>query len=182
MPDATILISTSSTNSTVWLPYSTQPTTGTFSSSTDSASFVSYYSLYFALTPAPVPEAVAAERQAEERRFEAQLQHNVRVLEDGEDRALQLLEAHLSEAQREEFQRHRYFTVLSKDGQRRYRIKHGWAGNIERIDHQGKPIETLCAHPVSPVPIPDNLLTQKLWLETDEDAFRRIANIRRLAA
>lgn len=72
----------------------------------------------------------------------------------------------------------RYFDVLTtKDGKtRRYRIEHGWAGNVFLMDDNGRPIERFCIHPALKVPVADNLIAQKLLLETDEEKFLSIAN------
>ena len=37
-------------------------------------------------------------------------------------------------------------------------------------------IKTLCAHPTVRVPDADNMLAQKLYLESNEEEFLRIAN------
>jgi hypothetical protein len=49
-------------------------------------------------------------------------------------------------------------------------------GNVEELDAKGNPKLKLCVHPVN-VPLADALVTQKLLLETDEQEFRRMANI-----
>jgi hypothetical protein len=125
-------------------------------------------------------QAKAARRHIERQR---QLEQQVALEHQAEERAVCLLQAVLTPAQVEEFSRNRCFTVIGKNGKRRYRI---WstaiAYNIELIDDKGRPIEQLCAHLDDTLPVADSLLAQKLWLEHDEDGFRRIANIRRLAA
>lgn len=100
------------------------------------------------------------------------------------DRAEAALLAHLTPEQAAQYARDRHFEVVSRQGGkvRRYRIHHGWAGNILVLDEKNREIERLCIHPTRQVPYADNLLAQKLLLEADEDQFRRIANITRLAA
>jgi hypothetical protein len=100
--------------------------------------------------------------------------------QQADERAEVLLRSSLNPRQLEQFQRDRCFTVISKDGQRQYRIRKGWAHNVERIDNTGKRLHTLCAHPIEPVPEYDNMLTQKLFLEHAEEDFLRMANVRRV--
>lgn len=91
--------------------------------------------------------------------------------------AERLLLAHLTPQQREQYQQHRYFEVFTARGRtvRRYRIHHGWAGNIQVFEGD-RHIENLCIHPTTPVPHADNLLSQKFMLEADEDHFLKTAN------
>lgn len=118
-------------------------------------------------------EAVYAEemRQAHERQ---QLQ--AAILAEAEMRALALLKRQLNKEQHEEFVRNRCFTVISHDGQRKYRVNKGWSHNVERIDDGGKRMHSLCAHPSERVPEYDNMLAQLLLLTHDEPAFLRVAN------
>jgi hypothetical protein len=88
-------------------------------------------------------------------------------------RAMDLLLAHLTEAQRAEFARARAFVVRSASGQR-YRINYGTTSNIEVLAPDGEVEHRLCAGPVG-VPTPSVLLAQKLMLETHEAEFLRIA-------
>ena len=94
---------------------------------------------------------------------------------EAEKRAEALLELHLNETQRQEYRTKKRFIVEVQDGVC-YRINRGWAGNVEELNKDGKPVNRLCIHTRAPVPIPDNLLAQKLLLETDPAEFRRIAN------
>lgn len=127
----------------------------------------------------PTPEELA--RQAEEHRrreeeLKRQAAEQARLAQEAEDRAAELLRLTLSPEQLAEFEKDRAFTVISKDGERKYRIKKGWSHNVERIDDAGKRLHTLCAHPETPVPHFDNMLAQKLMLEHDEQRFLKIAN------
>lgn len=125
-------------------------------------------------------ERVARETREAQARDLAEEQRARRVRADQAAEAL--LVRHLNEVQREQFRKDRHFEILSKDGKRRYRIRHGWGGNVDVFDPSGKPIERLCIHPTVPVPYADNMLAQKLLLEADETEFRRIANVTRLAS
>lgn len=109
-------------------------------------------------------------------RAEEQAREAARLAAEADRRAEALLQAQLNAAQQAEFAENRSFTVVTQNGGRRYRIRYGWAGNIERLDEQGRPIEKLCVHPKQLVPFCDNLLTQKLFLECAEEEFLRIAN------
>ena len=94
-----------------------------------------------------------------------------------EAKAQRLLYECLDESQAKDFRMARGFVVISNKG-RKYYVAWGTTRNVTRWDDQGRLIETLCIHPAD-VPIPDTMLAQKLLLETDEDVFRRIANITR---
>lgn len=70
--------------------------------------------------------------------------------------------------------------VPSSDGSSRtYRIRRGVAGNVSLLGPDGRAVKSFCAHPDG-VPSPDVMLSQKLMLETNEDMFLRIANVRQL--
>lgn len=121
-----------------------------------------------------VPAESDAEREARLARIR-QYEENKR---DAETRAKALLEESLSEKQREEMEKERYFTVESKDSKRRYRVRtdKGRHGNIEELDEQGRAVATLCCAPQGAIPLGDALLGQKLALEADEEMFRKAAN------
>jgi hypothetical protein len=101
--------------------------------------------------------------------------------EEAEARAESLLKRHLADGQRAEYEMDRSFHVVTGTG-RRYRLRHGWAGNVEEVDAAGKRLRRYCIHPRIGVPCPDNLLAQKLLLEADEPEFHRIANVTPIAA
>jgi hypothetical protein len=98
-------------------------------------------------------------------------------------RAEALLVENLDDTQMEEWEAHGYFHVETADGRRRYQIRRGLAGNVtlvrdgdvERPAPHG--IARYCCHVVGPYPIEDNVLTQKLWLESREGEFLRLANV-----
>lgn len=86
-----------------------------------------------------------------------------------------LLRSQLTAEQRAEYDRLQRFHVVV--GDRTYRIRRGWAGNIDLIE-DGAAVERWCVHPRQSVPVPDNLLAQKLMLECGQaDELRRIANV-----
>jgi hypothetical protein len=117
------------------------------------------------------------ERAQEEARRLQLARERVAKREAANSRAESLLKAFLDRNQQQAFEQHRYFEVLSGDGKRRYRLTEGWAGNVQVFDDNDRHVETLCIHPRVHAPMGDHLLAQKLMLETDEEQFRRTANI-----
>lgn len=92
--------------------------------------------------------------------------------------ALDLLMSLLTPEQRDEYERLKRFHVVGNDG-KVYRLRRGWAGNLDVVENAQSEdvIERWCVHPRSSVPAEDNLLAQKLMLETDAGELRRIANV-----
>lgn len=132
--------------------------------------------------PPRVWTAEDRERQAQYlREQEAQRVERARVCEEqqkvakaAEKRAEDLLIGCLTVEQREQYRRDRAFVVHGRSG-RRYRIRYGTHGNVDVVDRNGRGMHRLCVQP-SGVPVPDSMLTQKLWLENDEDGLLRVAN------
>ena len=114
--------------------------------------------------PVPTPEELA---ENERRRATAA---------EAEAAAERLLREHLDAEQVAQLERDRAFVVSVSSG-RRYKIKRGRQGNVVEIDARGRTLRKFCIHPDLYIPDPDTMLAQKLLLETDEAAFRRIANI-----
>jgi hypothetical protein len=119
---------------------------------------------------------IAARARAQEQYY-AQLR---RDLEAADRCAHELLLAHLTEVQRATFRSNNWFVVEGGKTETRYRIHgHHYAGNIhvlagdpfnERVTHR------LCCHCAGDIPLGDQLLTQKLCLQYDEENFLRTAN------
>jgi hypothetical protein len=84
-------------------------------------------------------------------------------------RAEALLWAWLSPAQREQYRARRWFEVTTASG-RRYRVMRG---AVVRRDPRGS---GYCIEATSPVPVADEMLANKLLLETDERRFLAIAH------
>jgi hypothetical protein len=97
-------------------------------------------------------------------------------------RALELLRSHLSETQREEFERSRSFVAVAASG-RRYRIR---AATTFNVCDEGQRDEYCMQFRSDPdcrgIPVEDLMLAQKLLLECDESQFLRIANKRSVTA
>lgn len=94
-------------------------------------------------------------------------------------RAEVLLREALNPKQREQLKVHGFFDLeaVRPSGDRRiYRIRRGRSRNVQQITPDGQVLKTLCAHPVVDCPDADTMLAQKLWLETKEDEFLRLAN------
>jgi hypothetical protein len=79
-------------------------------------------------------------------------------------RAEALLWAWLSSAQRRQYRARRWFEVTTASG-RRYRILRG---GVVRLHPRGS---GYCIEATSPVPVADEMLANKLLLETDERRF-----------
>jgi hypothetical protein len=84
-------------------------------------------------------------------------------------RAEALLWAWLSPAQRQQYRARRWFEVSTASG-RRYRVMRG---AVVRRDPRGS---GFCIEATSPVPVADEMLANKLLLETDERRFLATAN------
>lgn len=101
--------------------------------------------------------------------------------DEAENRARDLLLSCLTPAQQEEYTATRSFTVKVKSGNR-YRIEQHRNYNVIRLDKKGQVVSELCAGPVEEVPLEDQMLAQKLLLETDEAEFLAVANRRSVGA
>lgn len=95
--------------------------------------------------------------------------------QEASERATALLREHLDESQRSSYDLFKEFLVKCQSG-KVYRIKKGISGNVNLLNDDGVPIIQFCIHPDVSVPAEDNMLAQKLLLETDEKGFCRIAN------
>lgn len=89
-------------------------------------------------------------------------------------KARELLIGALSEEQRKEYERNNQFEVIGSKGGRYIIEGHSMVQNV-RARSGLRAGRRLCAHPTR-VPLEDGLLTQKLLLETDEEAFLAVAN------
>ena len=63
------------------------------------------------------------------------------------ERGFQLLTRNLSPAQREQFEKRRYFDVVGGDTRRHYRIREGCQLNVEQLDKAGRRVRVLCFMP-----------------------------------
>lgn len=130
----------------------------------------------------PTPEQLAEWRE-QERLAKERAERRHRDLLAARQRARSLLVSCLSPEQREDLAQKKCFFLEchSPDGaKRRYRIDQGTHGNVKLVDDAGKILGSYCVQPDN-VPDEDAMLAQKLWLETNEDEFKRRANFRRWA-
>jgi hypothetical protein len=134
--------------------------------------------------PVLTPEEVEAQRLAVEVANRAWRERQAAIVAEEAEasvRAERLLVEHLSDEQRAEYELLKRFHVIV--GDRKYRVERGWSGNVKLIEAAPDGefvVESHCIHPREQVPYEDNMLAQKLLLEADEEAFRRISNISRL--
>jgi hypothetical protein len=127
-----------------------------------------------------------AEHQVEVQRLqEARMQERLdrelkklKAKEEADQRAEALLKCFLSSSQRAQYEAERAFEVITcRSGvTRTYRLRKGWAGNVFLLDDKGRQVEKYCIHPDVAVPEADNLVAQKLLLESNEEEFLRVAN------
>lgn len=123
-------------------------------------------------TPEDRERRLAREAEAAERRRQRE-EEAARVRE----RAEETLALILTPEQLEDWRRTDSFRLITQAG-REYRIRRGIASNVRLIE-DGEEVESLCAHP-NGVPREDVVIAQVLALRTDEEHFRRTANISRI--
>jgi hypothetical protein len=123
-------------------------------------------------------EAGRAEREAAAREREVAYRRRQAVRVAAASRAEELLLSLLSEQQARTYLEHGWFEVRGSRGGR-WRIRNqGQAGNVDLMPEIGNEREaTFCCHPPGNLPAADAHLAQMLHLVTDEDGFRRIANV-----
>jgi hypothetical protein len=97
---------------------------------------------------------------------------------EAQDRARDLLLAHLTPKQRRTFEENGWFVVEGGKTGRPYRIraKEDLVANIDVVEDD-RTLYRLCGHcGLKEVPLGDHLLAQKLMLEGAEEEFLRLAN------
>jgi len=164
---------------TIWLNWNATTTTATIVTDCWPSWFMDSIAVSYgnaATSVAVLLQPPTAEQSATRRRL---VEEARRKCTEANRRARELLLAHLDEQQRSELERENRFHLIV--GERTYRVRRGRQGNIDLIE-QGRPTRRYCIHPAEFLPDYDNLLAQKLLLETDEQEFLRIANETWLAA
>ena len=126
-------------------------------------------------------EETAEQREARELRaaeFRERAAETAREREAAKDRALELLSYCLTPDQLASYREKGWFEVTGNRG-RRWRIRgRGQSGNVDLMPEIGDEREaSYCAHPPGGLPDADAHLAQKLAIETDEDAFEKVANV-----
>lgn len=129
-------------------------------------------------------ELIGPARERAQRHRDAQVraaEENKKVQEAAAKRAEGLLLANLTLEQRAAYKKERTFIVNGSHGGR-FKLMRGYSHNVKELDEEGREVRTFCIHPPAQHPCPneDNVLLQKLMLQTDEEEFRRIANARPL--
>jgi hypothetical protein len=93
-----------------------------------------------------------------------------------EQRAYTLLKEWLSPEQLAQLERHGYFEVRGSHSGKCYRVRRDRNMNIDELDGKGFRVAVWCFGPAEGLPLGDNMLAQKIALETDEQAALAIAN------
>jgi hypothetical protein len=96
---------------------------------------------------------------------------------EAEKRSLELLKSWLSPQQRRDYEAHNFFCVVGSDTGTHYRLVREHSYNILELDKEGALTgQKFCVVPAQSVALGDQLLAQKIWLETDETRTLKIAN------
>lgn len=131
------------------------------------------------------PRVLTAEEVAEaEERARVHAEENKRTMERyraAKERAEGFLYEHLTDEQRAQLKREKFFVVEGGKSKKRYRIKADGAsigGNVTELDQLGREVKRFCAHIeyAANAPPYDHYLAQKLMLEHCEEAFLKVAN------
>jgi hypothetical protein len=120
--------------------------------------------------------AQMAQRQQERALLEAEA---AKRRDAASARAKRLLKEVLTSEQWEQYLADGSFMVRSQSGAI-YRLRHGWAGNVQLLDDTGRATDSFCIHPRENVPYEDNLIAQMMMLTSQESEFLRVANRTRL--
>ena len=168
----------STTADTIWADWTTTSATTISNTSNivwDSWNTAGTYAFAGHTPPVLTEEQLAAQEAAKIVRAE---QAEIQRLERNAaaQKARELLLDNLDDQQVEEFADNGYFHVTTRDGERRYRLRPG--GQPLRVAGEDGRQFAYCIHPAYGYPADDVVLAQKFLLESDEDAFLRIANAR----
>jgi hypothetical protein len=83
---------------------------------------------------------------------------------------------HLSPAQLAQYESDGCFQVTGSHSGKSYRIRRHRQMNVDELDGRGERVAVWCFGPKGYLPVGDVMLTQKIALETDEQAALVIAN------
>ena len=96
---------------------------------------------------------------------------------EAREKSITLLKSWLSPEQLAEYVEFKYFSVVGSDSGKRYRLIDALSYNILELDAAGALTgNKFCVVPAQSVAMGDQLLVQKIWLETDETRTLKIAN------
>lgn len=163
------------TNTTAYLTntqiyYTPITTNQTFTISGNWTTGSSWWNQYATETPAQKKAREVRQRQQEIAWKKKEKERSAAKL-----RAEDLLFDCLDDSQIIDFKTRRAFTVRSQSG-KLFELREGRSRNIKLLNEDGSVKKTYCIHPGDAVPDGDTLLAQKLWLETNEIEFYKIAN------
>jgi hypothetical protein len=96
--------------------------------------------------------------------------------EEDEKKARALLKEWLSPAQLAQYENDGCFQVTGSHSGKSYRIRRHRQMNVDELDGRGERVAVWCFGPKGYLPVGDVMLTQKIALETDEQAALVIAN------
>ena len=174
------------TGSTAWMSWNqSYTTTGTTSASTAIMAGNQWTTWNYAYEETAQQAAAREAQEAAQRRQWAELRERALVLNAARaaarERAEELLAALLSDEQAASRRERGFFAVRGSRSGRTYRIhSSGAAGNVDRLDADGRREMTFCCHPPGALPLADVHLAQMLQLVADEDEFLRVANAHRV--
>ncbi|SRR6266536_2082620 len=104
-------------------------------------------------------------------------QFDQRKQNEADNRAEALLRELLDDQQLEQWKIHRCVDVYGQKTHQLYRLTKARIGNVFHVDETDRRVAEYCIHYPSSIPIEDQIIAQKLMIETDEDAFLQIANM-----
>ena len=155
----------------------TMPVVTTTTAASTSATWVYWNNTWYDTWTGDLLATLVPASDEEQARRNAEMEREAEERRESEERARRLLLDYLDDEQRDEYEQQRHFTVISRDGERRYRVEHGRSRNVKLIGEDGRVLRTYCAHPAELVPDEDTMLAQLLMLRGDEEeTFLRIAN------
>lgn len=126
--------------------------------------------------PVELTEEQKAEREAKRL---AEVERQLREAEAAKvalEKSIALLKSLLTDEQLETYEKDQKFFVIGSDGQRYEVDCRDRHRNVFAVDESGKRTKGYCAYQTGNLPIGDNHVAQKLALEADADAFKRVAN------
>jgi hypothetical protein len=123
-------------------------------------------------------DAVASTFQRVREEAEEAAALRMREMQASRDRATALLLELLTPEQARSYSHEGYFEVRGSAGGRWRINSSGQAGNVDLVhEADGRRLASFCCHPPGRLPAADAHLAQMLHLVTDEEGFRRTANM-----
>jgi hypothetical protein len=146
------------------------------------------YQTWRIYTPPPeTPEQRTTRETPEQRTTREEARRQARQEQaEATERARTLLRESLTSEQWQDYEQRQSFRVISSDGERTYRLRHGRTQNIDLLGPRDDSVASnevevgvrrrYCIHIADyDIPVEDNLLCQKLLLEADEERFLQVA-------